>query len=151
MKAFSSLWYKVTHRPDGTYFNPLVHIFFYITFVFGFSFTFLNDTENIKNVILFAQSEKSIGYFVISVWGVAAMLITIANTYSVVNRKFSPAPALLGFMLWLYAGVIYGMTGFYFQLAVVGVPNLIFWGWYYVQIRAYGRAYRLLQEIKSMD
>src|SRR6478752_8675686 len=126
-------YYRATHKPDGSYFNPLAHIFFYNTFVFGVAFTFFGNTDTVRNAVLYTESAKQFGPWALSAWGVCAMIVTLWNTYTIVARKPSYGPALLGFALWMYAVLIYAMGDFYFQILVAAVPNLLFWGWWYIR------------------
>ena len=139
MELLKSLLYKATHKPDGEYINPLAHVFFYITFIFGAAFTFFGYTDTVRTAVLYAQSERQFGSWSLSAWGVCAMIVTVWNTYIIIARKPNSAGAMLGFMLWLYAVLIYLSGDFYFQILVAAVPNLIFWGWWYIRLRRFFR------------
>jgi|SRR6478736_6865629 len=135
--TIKELYYRATHRPDGTYINPLTHIFFYMTFVFGVAFTFFGYTDTVREAVLFSESQRQFGSWVLSAWGICAMLVTVLNTTMIVFRKGWYFVPVLGFALWLYAVMIYLMGDFYFQILVAAVPNLLFWGWWYIRVRRY--------------
>ena len=139
MELLKSIFYRATHKPDGTYINPLAHIFFYITFVFGMAFTFFGKTDTVREAVLYSESQRQFGEWSLSVWGVCAMLVSVWNTYIIIARKPNSFGAMLGFALWLYAVLIYLSGDFYFQILVAAVPNLIFWGWWYIRLSRYFR------------
>lgn len=134
--------HNLVYRIDGKRVHPLSHIFFFITFVFGFCFLFMGDTTTISSLILYTESAKDFGAWALSLWGVCAMLITVLNTLAIgLHSKFVTGTAMLGFGLWAYALVVYLAGGFWFHVLVVAVPNIWFWAWYYIQVTFLKRKY----------
>jgi hypothetical protein len=130
---------NLVYRPDGSPINPLAHLFFYITFVFGAAYVFFGDTAPVQASILFIESKSQFNSSVLSIWGVAAIITTMLNTWLIgsENTKNSHWGAMLGFLLWMYAFLVYALGGFWFQLLATAIPNLAFWAWYYFAIIRY--------------
>lgn len=126
---------RLTRKPDGSKIPVPTHLFFFITLIFGIAFgtpPFILDVGTTK---LFAFATATHPY-VPFIFGGALLLTTALNTAMLLTRKpvFGFGTAMLGFIAWLYAGVAYIMGGFYFGLIVAALPNIIFWGWYYMQV-----------------
>jgi hypothetical protein len=141
-KILRSLVY--TEKEGKEFINPLMHLFFFITFVFGFFFVFFTGAESTNAIVLY---QVSVAYFsgtAISFWGYLAMGITVLNTFCLIVRgrvglALLPIVSLGGIYLWLYASVIYALEGFILQLLAAGIPNLLFWvyyGWKIIGFRA---------------
>lgn len=136
MKTLQKYLARIAYLPNGAKFNFLAHIFMYVTFAFGFAYTFFGETDSVGASILYKTTSQDFGSLSLSVWGICAMLFSIGNLAVVVFRIFPLArwAAMLGFALWLFAGLVYLQDEFWFQLAVGAVPNMIFWTWYYINV-----------------
>jgi hypothetical protein len=116
-----------------------MHLFIFMTFVFGFSFTFFSHTNTVQSSILYAQTQNFSGS-ALNTWGVIAMLAPICHIVGLLIRgkygiHFMQAAMYGGFYVWLWAFIVYVSGDFWFQVAAGAVPNLLFWVWYAWQWR----------------
>lgn len=133
-----NILHNLRYRADGEEINPLAHLFFAQLFIFGFFYTFLNGITSVQQSILYIQSRAEFGHITTSAWGILAIIASILNMYTIARRKrrFATWGILLGFMLWVYALLLYSTHGYWFQFAV-SIPNLFFWGIFYVRLLGY--------------
>lgn len=129
---------RIIYEDDGHRFNPLAHIFFYLTFAFGFAFTFFYHTDSVRMSPLLQATDDLLGERSLPIWGLCAIIVTVANTVAVVRRIdwLVVTAAMGGFAIWLFALIMYAQSGSWFQLLVGAVPNMVFWAWYYLNIKA---------------
>lgn len=131
--------YRLTHNRDGEALNPLIHIFFFTTLIYGVSFTFFAWTDSVHESVLYQHTEQTFGRLPLPIWGVCAMLVVVLNTWAIYSRHRSwlGKSGMLGFGVWLFALFIYLQDGLWFQLLAGAVPNLAFWSWYYMRVKWY--------------
>lgn len=133
--------HRITYRPDGVRRNSLSYIFFFQTLAFGVAYTFFGHTDTVSNSILYVETQNAFGFIPLPIWGVCAMLVTVANIAGILTEKVSvvKSSALVGFMLWLFASIVYLLSDSYFQLAVGGFVQVYFWIWYYFRVGRFAR------------
>lgn len=130
---------RLTYLDNGVPYNPLIHLFFFQTLAMGVAYVFFGGTETVMASVLFYESVKTIGGLSVSLWGVCALVLTLANTLAIYLRRGVELTAFAGFLLWLYAFIIYFAGAFYFQVIAGAIVNLIFWMWFYLRVRKYNR------------
>lgn len=129
------------YRPDGQRINFAVHLFFYITLMFGLAFVLPPEWLGTGASELFHFSQvHGVAFW----WGMAMLVTTALNTIMLGTRNtvLAQYAAMVGFLCWAYAFIAYAIQGFWFGLLVGAVPNLAFWIWYYFQTQYYRRTYR---------
>jgi hypothetical protein len=75
------------------------------------------------------------------VWGIGAFLAGAFALFMVLYRKvaWGETAAMSGFLVWLFAIIVYAINGFYLVLFSVTIPNIFFWCVYYWRIAWYKR------------
>ena len=138
MKRFVS---HIRYKADGTKVNPLIHVFFFVTLVFGLGFTIFYNEPSVQQSILFSQTISLFGLGQIKFWGALALFTAVGNwwVHGVRLRKAISPFAILGFLLWAFAFFIYLQSGFWFQLFAGALPNMIFWAWLWLDIKRFER------------
>lgn len=135
MKPFlSKAWDKFTKCDSGKFLNPFMHVFLFYTLAWGIAMTFFGDTETVSATILYRET-KDIGFSLTNVWGLVAIVVMITHTTAFWVRgkhgvKMMGLCVFGGAYLWIWAGIIYIESGFYFQFIIACLPNLAFWTWY---------------------
>jgi hypothetical protein len=132
MKALSR--FLTTHYNEELRIHFAVHLFLMVTLVAGIWFAFFGWTDIVQASLLWQATNVNLASGVMNVWGYAALAVTALNTYAIgwAKRRLHNAAAMGGFLLWLYAAVLYVTGGYFFHLTVVGIPNMLFWAYYYV-------------------
>lgn len=129
---------RITSSQRGEVFNPLIWPFLVTTFAYGLGFTFFFGLEGVKQSSLFIAM-ASIAPAVPIIWGIVA-LITIIMGLTFLLFNIPPAgkvSGLIGFMLWVFAGFCWGLTGGWLLIFSLAVPNLWFWFWQYLSLSAF--------------
>ena len=131
--------YRLTHNRDGDPLNPLIHIFFFITFVNGIAFTFFTGTHTVATTALFEQTVHMFGTMPLPIWGLLAIAAALINWLAIVtrHRRFLGYAGMLGWAVWLFTFFIYLFGGLWFQVFAATIPNMIFWVWYYFRVKWY--------------
>lgn len=132
---------RLVYRSEGQLFNPLMHIFLFITLVFGVAFGIAPHVFGADQTVLYAQTLINIGHNASSAWGWGLILVTIGNTVLLATRIrwLGGIVSCCGFMLWLYALITYMATGYWLGSFAAALPNLLFWAWYYFRVKSYHR------------
>ncbi len=127
------LWYNFTHFNKGSRVPPPVHFFFLITFLFGITFIFFSDPLGASQTVLYQETTIHIHEWATNLWGVAAVTtcFMMLLAFQIRSRRCAVWGTWLGFVVWLYAGVMYLIGGYLFGVLVAALPNLLFWGWLY--------------------
>jgi len=121
--------------------NPLMHIFFLISLVFGFAFGIAPEFFGADQTVLFKETELNYWDGITSLWGLGLIVVTLSNTVVLLTRwRWLGSPtAWTGFFLWLYAMLVYLQEGFWLGLFGAALPNILFWAWYYGKVKMYHR------------
>lgn len=134
-KYVSRLYYLRPGEPH----NPLMWPFLIITIALGIAFTFFTGTEPVQASVLYKLTIAHLPDVTASVWGIAALCVSGLQIASNMLRKqwLGRFQTWAGTLLWLYAVMLYGIYGFWLQLFTSGLPNLVFWIWYFFYVRRY--------------
>lgn len=129
--------YKLTHCDSGLKLNSLMHIFLLVTFVF--SVGMLIGDPTVAATVLYTQT-AAISQGALNIWGIVGLFSIIFHVLGFIIRGriggiLVCAAMFCGFYVWLWAGAIYIMAGFIFQLLAAALPNILFWSWYAWQWR----------------
>lgn len=141
----SNFWtkyrYRLTNISEKEKQNPLMYLFFWETFCYGFAFTFFPNSQTVTGTILYQLTTFHFAAAILSWWGVVAMLVVIGSLIGIYLRKswLGQAVSIGGFCLWLYALILYAIHGFGLQVAAVAGTNLVFWTWWFFLIMRYHR------------
>ena len=121
---------------DGDRMHPLTHLFLAQTFIIGVAFAFIGMGSGVEATVLYQLTQLHFGSFATSAWGLILVAVSVLNTAAVwfKNVRLARPVAMLGFTAWLYAAVLYGLSGFWFQLVVPAVVNMLFWAWVYITV-----------------
>lgn len=125
----------------GTKINPLFYPFLFATIVYGLGFSLLGGWSGVNTSSLFGAM-SNLHNWLPTLWGVCALL---AGGFAVAMMLLRHAPlgslaAMFGFLVWLFAGFVYLLNGYYLVLLTVTFPNVYFWVFYYMRLAWYNRA-----------
>lgn len=124
--------------------NPLIWPFFWSTFFYGFGFAVLGNWDGASKSSLY-QSFYELDQRAPLVWGIIALL-TAGTAMTLVLTRYQPLgsiSAMLGFLLWLFASIVYVEGNFWLPLFTVAIPNMWFWCFYYLRFRWYAHEKRI--------
>lgn len=137
MKRYRS---RVSSSARGELFNPLIYPFLFSTLSYGIGFLFLAGSDAVGLSSLHVAMYSIATWFPI-LWGAIAILTIVGGlTFLLFNiPPFGKITGLIGFMLWLFAGVVYALTGGWLTLFSVAMPNMFFWIWQYLSLSLFRR------------
>jgi len=121
--------------------NPLFYPFLLATFVYGLGFLAFSWWSGVNTSSLFGAME-SLHVFLPSLWGLLAVLAVAFVIILMLRREghwLGEVASMLGFLVWLFAGFVYALGGYWLVLLTVTGPNVYFWGWYYMRVKWYQR------------
>lgn len=121
--------------------NPLIWPFFFAIIVYGMGFALFPDFYFVNSSSLF-QSLDGVHHWLPRVWGAAGVVAGASALAMVTLRKnfFGATAAMAGFLVWLFAAILYAMNGYLLVFLTVSGPNLYFWVFYYMRLKWYTRA-----------
>jgi len=124
----------------GIKINPLVWPFFIAITVYGLGFLFFTPFDWVSTSSLF-QSFDSLHHWLPQIWGFFAFLSGVAAFTMVLYRRtfLGGTAAMSGFLVWLFAALLYISNGYYLVAVTVAGVNLYFWVYYYFRLRWYVR------------
>lgn len=125
-------------------FNPFLHVFIIKSFAIGIMFTAFGATDPIHGTILFELTSDYLPDYAGNLWGISLILVTIGHVCEMLfrGRWFGAVTAMLGFVAWLYAAIIYVMNDNYFALIAITGTSIFFYAWYYVSAKEYRQQLR---------
>jgi hypothetical protein len=126
---------RVTSSARGETFNPLIYPSLMTTLAYGLGFTAFAWLDSISTSSLF-QAMTAVNPVIPVLWGAVAVLTIVVGFIFLLFNK-PPAgklSGLVGFMLWLFAGICWYMTGGEFLVFVLAIPNMWFWIWQYLSL-----------------
>lgn len=128
-------WLKIRKSFDEEPLEPASYLFWYITVVFGISFTFLNHQMGADRTVLFKTSVVHLSGAFTNVWGLLCLMAATGVAVGLLARipKLYSFSTVLAFCCWTYASVIYVTDQFWFGLLVAAVPNMLFWAAAYLR------------------
>jgi hypothetical protein len=137
----SKYWHRLVYRSEGNKVPFLIYPFLFMTAVPGIAYTFFGGSQTVQASILYGLTAVQLGTVGVSVWGIACMAaVVIALVNILMRKKWAGRTApVLGFMVWTYALIVYLTNGFYYQLLVFALPQVVFWVWHYLRVEDYWR------------
>jgi hypothetical protein len=132
--------FRATHSERGELFNPLIWPFLIATFAYSVGFLTLFSTEAISKSSLWVTMH-GLWAPLPFVWG-SVCFITIVMGLTFLMFKIPPIgrlSGLLGFMIWVFAGLCWALTGGYITLFSIALPNMYFWMWQYISLSNFRR------------
>jgi hypothetical protein len=126
---------RLTSSARGETFNPLTYPFLAATFAYGLGFVFFGTSAGVQDSSLHVAM-LSLGASIPALWGAIALGTIILG---LVYLLFHKPPAgrssgLLGFMLWVFAGGCWLVTGGWLLFFAIALPNIYFWIWQYLSL-----------------
>lgn len=126
---------RVTSSARGETFNPLIYPSLICTLVYGLGFTIFSWVDSVNSSSLH-RAMTEVNPIIPPIWGsIAIATIVVGFTFLLFNVP--PAgriSGLVGFMLWVFAGICWSITEAEFVVFAVAVPNLWFWIWQYLSL-----------------
>lgn len=132
---------RLTSSARGEAFNPLIWPLLFSTFAYGVGFALIFPLTRYTSESSLYTSMLYIDKNVPAIWGAIA-LVNIAGglTFLLFNiPPFGKVSGLVGFMLWVFAGLCYSLDGEWLVLFAVAVPNMWFWFWQYLSLSLFRR------------
>lgn len=107
---------------------PLVFMFLLTSFAYGIGFALFGSTEAVGASSLF-KAMTAVGEGIPELWGIVAIAVVVAFLLGVaLNKKaVSSSASFTGFILWLFATIIYGLEANWLTMVSVGLTSLGFW------------------------
>lgn len=124
--------------------NPLVWPFFFAITIYGLGFALFPDFYFVNSSSLF-QSLAGVHDWLPQIWGAAAFISGASALAMVALRRtiLGGTAAMFGFLVWLFAAILYAMNGYLLVFLTVSGPNLFFWVYYYIRLKWYLRMKKL--------
>lgn len=111
--------------------NSLIYAFFMGNFVYGLGFSVLGWWEGVNSSSLY-NSMHQVDPWLPKAWGavlVAAVVLCVLPW----TKKLKKASVTVAMLAWLYATLVYGLTGYWLVFFSVGLLYLSFWIFYYLR------------------
>jgi hypothetical protein len=130
---------RVTSSARGETFNPLLWPFLFATLVYGLGFSVFHLWIGSINYSSLFLAMTSINPAIPVAWGVIATLtIVVGLTFLLFNiPPAGKASGLAGFMVWVFAGFCWALTGGWFLTLALAIPNMWFWIWQYLSLSVF--------------
>jgi hypothetical protein len=131
---------RLTSSARGELFNPLIYPSLMMTLIYGIGFVFLRHTGGVAESSLFTAM-TTIGGFIPLAWGIACLLTIVVGIFFLLLNK-PPAgrfSGIMGFAVWVFASFCWGLTGGWFLVLALGIPNMWFWIWQYLSLARFNR------------
>jgi hypothetical protein len=108
----------------------LVYTFLMGNLVYGLGFSVAGNWSGVNSSSLF-KSMQEVEPWLPTIWGgvlVAAVVLCVLSLRSKVTRGFG---SVAGMGCWLYASLVYALTGYWLVVFSVGLLYLVFWVFYH--------------------
>lgn len=125
---------------EETPINPLIYPFLFGTFIYGIGFSTLNGWSGVASSSLF-QAMYAMSPAVPIVWGAVAVMASGFAITLLLRRSgwWGGIASLSGWMVWLFAAIVYAMEGYWLVLLTVAMVYGYFWVDYYLTIKTLQR------------
>lgn len=135
MAYVTSSFTRLTRSARGEFFNPLIYPFLLTTFAYGVGFVVFRFSAAVRESSLYIAM-YTIDPLIPLVWGAMALLVITIGMYVLIFDKppIGKANCFVAWMLWLFAGIVYILTGGWLALFSVAAPSLMFWTWQYFSL-----------------
>lgn len=116
--------------------NPLIYPFLMGTLIYGLGFAFLGDWSGVASSSLF-KAMYGINPIVPLVWGSGATLASGSAIVLLLRRRgwWGGIASITGWMVWLFAAIVYGLEGYWMVILTVALVYGYFWVYYYLTIK----------------
>lgn len=118
----------------GTPYSPFMHLFMFMALFWGLGFVIAPPA--VQAVVLYKLMLAQIGVAGTATWG-AFQLTTLGLMTGAVMFEQADAgrfAALGGYIVWLFASVLLITQGFWFVALGFCLPQIIFWGWFFLKM-----------------
>lgn len=138
MPYVTSTFSRLTRSARGELYNPLIYPFLVTTLSYGIGFTAFRWTEAVNQSSLYL-SMHALSPLLTVIWGVLAIVVIVVGLYVLIFDKppIGKANCLVAWMLWLFAAIVYVLTGGWLTLFAVALPGLFFWTWQYFSLQKF--------------
>lgn len=128
-------------KTDTIPFSPFLHVFIIKTMVIGILFTLFGASDNVSSTALFKMTTDYLPSFVGNLWGLVLLSVVVLHVLEMQFRgkNFGAWTAMIGFMAWIYAGIVYLIDHNYFAIVSITGSSIFFYIWYYVSAATYRR------------
>lgn len=135
MSYVTSIYTRASRSARGELFNPLIYPFLLATFAYGVGFVVCSLLD-LKAASSLFTAMVSISPTLTLIWGLLAIGVIVVGLYVLVMDKppIGKANCFVAWMLWLFAAIVYVLTGGWLPLVSVTIPSLYFWTWQYFSL-----------------
>lgn len=115
-----------------------IHFFILPTLAYGIGFLFFPYSETVLKSSLHLTM-VSLGDTLLSqVWGAALLLVFVGTMNTMLLKRWwiAHVSAFTGFLAWMFASLMYLQGSNVMLLFAVSIPNMLFWLWLYLRIKA---------------
>lgn len=136
---------RITSSARGEVFNPLIWPFLFTTFVYGVGFGLILPFTDMAGGSSLYTAMHEVGPQIPALWGAVALLTILGGTTFLLFNipPFGKVSGLVGFMVWLFAGICYGLRDDWLVMFAVAAPNMWFWFWQYLSLSLFRNEDRL--------
>lgn len=121
--------------------NPLFYPFLFASLLYALGFTFLGWWTGVSTSSLHTAM-TAIHVWLPEAWGVVTLVAVVFALILLLGRRWANLgeyAAMMGFLVWTFAAMVYILNGYWLVLLSVALPNAFFWCYYYVRVKWYER------------
>jgi hypothetical protein len=128
------IWKTPTKR-----FTFFLQIGIIYTIMFGLAFTVFAGTKIVADLQLFEFTSEYLPTMPGNLWGAMLLLVVVGHVCEMMwrGKGIGSITAMVGFMLWFYAMMVYISIGAYASILLVCFWPLCYWVWYYASAITY--------------
>lgn len=116
--------------------NPLIYPFLLATLVYGIGFVAFGPLPGVEASSLF-QALITLGTALTVTWGAVGLIAIALMIYALkrLDERVERIAGILGFMVWVFAGCAWLLTGGWLLAGSIAIPNAWFWAWAFYNSR----------------
>lgn len=125
---------------ETKFINPLIYPFLLGTLIYGIGFAFLGDWSGVASSSLY-QAMLSMHSSIPVAWGIGASMASGFAIILLLRRRgwWGGIASITGWMVWLFAAIVYAMEGYWLVFLTVALVYGYFWVYYYLSIKDFQR------------
>lgn len=131
----------IYRNTDGERFPLYLYLMMAYTLSMGVAFVFFGNTTSVQASVLYNLTTDIALVPAVSLWGVAAIAAVGLTAFNLLARyrPISSWGPILGYLVWVYAAVVYLTHGFWLQF-IAAFIWLCFWALHHVRLIGYRHA-----------
>ena len=122
------MWYNPHMRLKQD--NSLIYAFFMGNFIYGLGFSIMGWWDGVNQSSLF-QSMHHVDPWLPRVWGTVLVAAVVLSVVPLHGKALKQVGSTVATLAWLYATLVYALTGYWLVFFSVGLLYLTFWVFYH--------------------